>query len=29
MSESPNVRPFAELGLGDLEQVGGKERVPG
>lgn len=24
MSESPNVRPFAELGLGDLEQVGGK-----
>lgn len=24
MSQSPNVRPFAELGLGDLEQVGGK-----
>ncbi|WP_141781689.1 phosphoenolpyruvate synthase [Nocardioides albertanoniae] len=24
MSTTPNVRPFAELGLGDLEQVGGK-----
>ncbi len=24
MSDSPNVRPFAEIGLGDLEQVGGK-----
>ena len=24
MSESRHVRPFAELGLGDLEQVGGK-----
>src|SRR3546814_15706163 len=24
MCDSPSVRPFAELGLGDLEQVGGK-----
>ncbi|MCW2818198.1 MAG: ppsA, partial [Marmoricola sp.] len=24
MSDSPNVRPFAEIGLSDLEQVGGK-----